>query len=229
MAKCSGLPKGYGSGGQGRATATKGLPYAMQNISVQLSIAVEEWLETLRASVWTVIVPGVIILVIITVMVTVAWRIKKRMYPPTAAELHRQALLLLQKQEQQSVTCKQDQQQQNQQVLDLLTKALQQDPTWLPARLSLIAFYLYRLSDGHSSMKALKELRDEHGDMAQVQTRGLTLDAQAMVAGQGHMVQGALQEDRYLRTIPPPIKSEKRFDSSRTDKVIDRSIKHKTH
>jgi hypothetical protein len=242
--KCSGLPKAY----SGRPV--KGLPYAMQNISVQLAVTVEELLATLRASVWTVIVPGMIILLAITIAVTVAWRIQKMLYPPTAAELHRQALLLLQKQEQEQIpvtTKKRQDEEQQQQVVDLLNKALQQDPNYLPARLSLIAVYLYRLNDGHKAVRELKELSEEehhNGDttMAEtkVQTRGLLLDAQAVIAGQGHMVQGILQEDRYLRTIPPAApmkKSERRkwwFGSSppaidKHNQNTDRStIKRKT-
>jgi hypothetical protein len=194
----------------------KGLPYAVQNISVQLSVTVDDLLKTLRASIWTVIVPGVIVFVVITVLMTLAWRIQKMMRPPTAADLHRQALLLLMKQEQQKQQ-PDSKKQQYQQVLELLTKALQQDPTHLPARLSLIALYVYRLSDGHSAVRELQELREEHGDIATAQTQGLLFDAQAIISGQGHMMQAALQEDRYLRTIPPLIKS-KRYTNTRPQK-----------
>jgi hypothetical protein len=206
MAKCSGLPKGINGSGR----PVKGLPYAVQNISVQLSVTVDDLLKTLRASIWTVIVPGVIVLVVITVLMTLAWRIQKMIFPPTAADLHRQALLLLMQQEQQPDSKKQK----YQQVLELLTKALQQDPTHLPARLSLIALYTYRLSDGQSAIRELQELREEHGDIATAQTQGLLFDAQAIISGQGHMMQAALQEDRYLRTIPPLIKS-KRYTNTR--------------
>jgi hypothetical protein len=57
MAKCSGLPKGLNGSGR----PVKGLPYAVQNISVQFSVTVDDLLKTLRASIWTVIVPGVIV------------------------------------------------------------------------------------------------------------------------------------------------------------------------
>jgi hypothetical protein len=203
--------------------------YAVQNISVQLSVTVDDLLKTLRASVWTVLVPsGVTVLMLITVIMTVAWRTQKMMCPPTAAELHRQALLLLLEQEQvqQPDSSKK---QQYQQVLQLLTKALEQDPTYLPARLSLIAMYLYRLSDGHAAVRELHELLDEHGIVATLQTQGLLFDAQAMISGQGHIVQGALQEEQYLRTIPPLIKSKRYTSSPRTYKANDdTSIKRKT-
>jgi hypothetical protein len=221
MPQYSDLPKGHGPG-----RTVKGLPYAVQNISVQLSVTVENLLKSLRASIWTVLVPGITVLVLITVLMTVAWRIQKMMRPPTAADLHRQALLLLLKQEQ-GPQHPESTKQQYQQVLELLTKALQQDRKYLPARLSLIAMYLYRLSDGHAAVRELHELLDEHGIIATLQTQGLLLDAQAIISGQGHMVQGALQEDQYLRTIQPPIKSE-RCTSLRKDGANDTSIKCKT-
>jgi hypothetical protein len=221
MAKCSGLPKGHGPG-----RPVKGLPYAVQNISVQLSVAVENVIAYLQASIWTLLVPALIVLVMITMIMTVVWRIQKIMCPPTAAELHRQALLLLMKQEQQTQQQSDSSKREPyQQVLQLLTKALQQDPTYLPARLSLIALHVYRLFDGHAAVRELQKLLDEqHGTMdiaTTAQTQGLLLDAQAMISGQGHMVQVALQEDRYLRTIPPLIKSNRYTSSPRTYKAND--------
>jgi hypothetical protein len=200
--------------------------YAVQNISVQLSATVDDSLKTLRASVWTVLVPGGIVLVLMTVIMTVAWRTQKMMCPPTAAELHRQALLLLLEQEQVQQQPDGSEKQQYQQVLQLLTEALQQDPKYLPARLSLIAMYLYRLSDGHAAVRELHEVLDEHGIVATLQTQGLLFDAQAMISGQGHMVQGVLQEERYLRTIPPHIKSE-RYTSPRMYKAEDDMVSTK--
>jgi hypothetical protein len=274
MGKCSGLPNGYAQGGEygeyggygGTRPPVKGLPYAVRNISVQLSAAVEEWVAILRASVWTVLVPAFTVLLVVTLVATVVWRVRKRLCPTVAAEQHRQALLLLMKQEQQQVQRVQvqvqqsvgskikqpDQQQlqqqqqqqlkqQYQQVLALLTNALQQDPTYLPARLSLAALYVYRLNDGHAALRVLQELtalttkttttatttteEEEHGDgdgaaqvptQTQAQVRGLTLDAQAVIAGQGHMVQGMLQEDWYLRTsiLSPPATPTKQSSSS---------------
>jgi hypothetical protein len=83
--------------------------------------------------------------------------------------------------------------------------------------------YLYRLSDGHAAVRELQELLDEHngttGIATTAQTQGLLLDAQAMISGQGHMVQAALQEDRYLRTIPPLIKSKRYTSSPRKDEA----------
>jgi hypothetical protein len=84
--------------------------------------------------------------------------------------------------------------------------------------------YLYRLSDGHAAVRELQELLDEHnvttGIATTAQTQGLLLDAQAMISGQGHMVQAALQEDQYLRTIPP-LESNRYTASPRTYKAND--------
>jgi hypothetical protein len=93
--------------------------------------------------------------------------------------------------------------------------------------------HLYRLSDGHAAVSELQELLDEHNGTMDIattaQTQGLLLDAQAMISGQDHMVQGALQEDRYLRTIPPLIKSKRYTSSPRTYKANDdSSLKRKT-
>lgn len=201
-------------GGQGYGRPVKGLPYAVQNISFQLRQTVQELWETLQASVYTVIVPGIAVLVLVTVMVFGVWRIKRKLYPLTAAELHRRALLRLMKQEQQQQQKQQraedssKKKNQYQQVLQLLTKAIEQDPTYLPARLSLAALYIYRLSDGLAAAQILhqNEIADghEHSVAEEEQVQGLLLDAQAIISGQGHMVQAALQEDRYLSTTPGP-------------------------
>jgi hypothetical protein len=204
-----------------------GLSMALRNISFELFRFLHASKIYVKENVWTVIVPGCFLLLALTILLWVLVRLFRKLYPPTPAELHRQALQVLQLQP--KVANKQrysknsssspqknkrQQEKQQQQAVKLLTRALLADPTYRPARLSLAALYMYRMSDATAALGVLLQEQEQDDDSTDENNtdkddnksntlsgdlKGLVFDAQAILAGQEHMVQSELQEDLYLR------------------------------
>jgi len=112
--------------------------------------------------------------------------------PPSAKEYHRQALETLV-----MIDAQRDAQKYKKdlsKVERLLWRAIQRDPQWKPAFLSLAALYIYKLELPQAALKVLSHetcQKDAEFD-------SLRMDAQAMVSGNGSMVQGLLGQDEYL-------------------------------
>jgi hypothetical protein len=122
-------------------------------------------------------------------LIQLIWR---RVYPPTAARLHQQALAVLQQQQPRNGTAR---------CRKLLLSCLEEDPSYTPALFSLVALYIYRLSNSVAALQLLQSavvnrtVNAEDGNVV-----ALRLDAQALQAGTGIvMLQPLLQEERYLR------------------------------
>jgi len=103
---------------------------------------------------------------------------KRCIFPPTTAELHREALLVYQSGDYQETE-------------RLLCRILKRNSNYTPARLSLIALYLYVT---HNLSQAQTLLQDGSGSEFQP----LEMDLQALQQGQDHMVHSILRQDEYL-------------------------------
>jgi len=178
-----------------------GLAHAIKELAEQ----VPEWLEQLPAVLeellYAVVLPvgaGLLVAACIGILLT---RLKRIVFPPNAAELHKEALqALLMTQYSPSVKSTKAEQQAEQ----LLWKALQKDPSYEPAVLSLAALYVYRQRNGKKATQLLRNMMDIANNTpnkkdADPLITGLLLDAQAVEAGQYQMVQAELREAEFLQ------------------------------
>lgn len=108
--------------------------------------------------------------------------------PPTAPELHYQALEALQSPKQVN------------EAVSLLWNAVTTDPLYEPAFMSLIAVYIYRLRQPHVAMKLLETLPSTNSQTttASPEWQALRSDAEAMISGDSHMVQSVVGESNHL-------------------------------
>ncbi len=112
----------------------------------------------------------------------------------SARELHHEALCAYQQQSTKKSTRK---------VHNLLHRAIQRDPTYQPAYLSLAASYLYPVNypstqrDPDQALQVLEQCRrnTKGGDDI---IRALELDCQVVESGQDHMILDALRQSAYL-------------------------------
>ena len=170
-----------------------------------------EWKDALQQLAWafweTVGRPVGLTMLLLYLWLQIYFQIKRTFWD-TARDLHYQALQCVQ------CTKRKDQKQ----VETLLKKAVQKDPSYLPAQLSLAAWYLYRLNQTQAAMDLLSNM-----DSSQGPVQALLLDAQAIQQGQGHMVQTAMQCDEYLSrsfvpsTYPPSNNNHKHKNSYEKD------------
>jgi hypothetical protein len=112
----------------------------------------------------------------------------KRMYFMTPAELHREALTVLASQTTTSTTGVM-----NKEVEQLLLRAIKDN--YIPARKSLAALYTYRLNRPDD---ALRLLSDIPFSSLRSDGQGIQMDAKAVKAGNGHMIQAELQALEFL-------------------------------
>lgn len=112
----------------------------------------------------------------------------------TAQELHHEALCVYQQQQTKKSIRK---------VHNLLQRAIQRDPTYQPAYLSLAASYLYppdyssKQRDPERALQVLSQCRRNTEGGEEI-IRALILDCQAIQSGQEQMVLDTLRQDEYL-------------------------------
>lgn len=176
-------------------TSTRPVNKDSYNTTLCYSLHFRNLPVVLRDVFWDAIAPTLMVLAGVALVGLTAHRIKGMLYPPGPAELHKKAMLILQISFNRRA-CKK--------ASDILWKAVQQDPSYAPAVLSLAALYIYKLQDGKAAVNLLDAtvLRDEATtlDAAPCKTdaRCLMLDAQALLAGQGHMLQSDVRQYEFL-------------------------------
>jgi hypothetical protein len=159
----------------------------------ELLLRLEEEFRDLPAALnelwWSIGWPGVICLATAAFLGVAILRIK-RLYFMTAVELHREALVLLG-----------DDKGSLKDAEQLLRRAVQQK-NYIPARTSLAALYTYRLGRPDDALKLLSP----HGGVSpsslspalSQDEKGIQLDAQAIKAGNGHMILAEIQALEFL-------------------------------
>ena len=189
-----------------------------------LSERLPEWFEQLPAlltELWhAVILPVGLGLIAASVWVVVLRRLYRYVVPPGAAQLHSEALQALRWAPAAVVSFHHNNSsgkstnKYERQTEQLLRQALQQDPEYVPARLSLAALYLYRQRNVTQAQQVLmwqpsNSIRNNSTSASaklDPLIQGLLLDAQALQAGQDQMVQAELREAEFLHpafAVPP--------------------------
>ena len=184
-----------------------------------LSERLPEWLEQLPAFLrelgHAVLLPVGLGLMAVSVLVVVLRRLYRYVVPPGAAQLHHEALQALRWAPASfKSTSSKSHNKYERQAEQLLRQALQQDPEYVPARLSLAALYLYRQRNVTQAQQVLmwqpsNSIRNNSTSASaklDPLIQGLLLDAQALQAGQDQMVQAELREAEFLHpafAVPP--------------------------
>jgi len=170
-----------------------GMAHAMKEIAEQIPELLEQLPTVLEDLVWSVGVPLATGLAIAAVVGIILTKLKRLLFPPSAAELHREALQTLSSSTTSSST--KNQQRSERQAERLLGRALQRDAHYQPAVWSLAALYIYRQRNGHKAVQLLRSTTNQQKDPV---VTGLLLDAQAVIAGQYQMIQSELREAEFL-------------------------------
>jgi hypothetical protein len=195
-----------------RPPSGSAISHALRNIFAQLPEFLAQLPATLQQICWDAVVPCLTALACATLVGLVAHRIHRILYPPGPGELHKEAVLLLL---QSSSSQKQSSQRRAraclQQAVDVLLTAIQQDPSYAPAIVSLAALYIYKLHNGRAAIQLLettllRAAADGNNNntvttdaaMHVTDAQSLLLDAQALLAGQGHMIQTEIRQDEFL-------------------------------
>jgi len=160
---------------------------AMKNIIRDLPDHLRELPQALKQIGKDVILPMSAFLIAFAIGWHWLYTMYKIMYPPTAEEYHAQALNLLQKRSDTAT---------RQHVKKLLNRSIKQYPKYLPSYLALIAMLLYQegsLTDGLETIERALEIFPKDHDLLQMK-----MDAKALQANLGQMVNGGVVASRYL-------------------------------
>lgn len=170
-----------------------GLRFALKEISWEVS----QWWQqqedlTLAHFGWR-LVPVIVTLLSVATLLQILVLLRRLLYPPTADQLHVQALQALQDGPRSSSKSVE-------RAKDLLHQALLKDPEYTPARYSLAALYIYRLSNGPAALAVLSDddAAAADNDDSDADWQSLCLDARAVASGNKSMVHSELQEEKYL-------------------------------
>jgi len=171
-----------------------GLAFALREIFRELPEQLEYLPAALQEIFWNTVAPIAVIFVVLGITALIAKRIKRILYPPSSLELHKEALLALQ-----TYRSVKQRKAAQKQAETLLRQAINQDPSYLPAILSLAAMYIYRQQNANAAIQLLlmHETNTSNVDNND-DVKSLLLDAQAMQAGQGNMIQTELRDYEFL-------------------------------
>ena len=191
-----------------------------------LSERVPEWwdqLPQLWMELWhDVMFPVGVGLVAAALVGWILQRVYRWIVPLTAAQLHKEALQALRSAPELVLVSSSSHNKYERQAEQLLLQALQRDPSYEPARLSLAALYLYRQRNPRSAQQVLLNAQPKNDPLVQ----GILLDAQALLAGQDQMIQTELRAAEFLhvafansslapkKTTDSPVKEKKKNDKT---------------
>lgn len=201
-----------------------GLAYALREIFQELPYHLENLQAALLELFWNIVFPTAVILAVIAVAGLIAKRIKRIVYPPSAAELHKEALLALQA----SYSGVKYQRAAQRQAELVLKQAIRRDATYLPAVLSLAALYIYRKSNWKAAISLLETTTSNStGAKNNADVQSLLLDARALQAGHIHMIQSEIRDYEFLSVSFADTCSSSVGMNSSSSKTVEVSKKKK--
>lgn len=199
--------------------------YALVKLSLQMREFIAEELPALATDLfWNFFLPFIVTVVLSGVTLKLSLVLYSFIYPPTASELHKEALKILENTSRRpdnidnissnsrKMRAKlREIQQSEQQAEDLLQRAMKRDDpitVYEPAVLSLAALYAYRQRKPQEALRLLEPFFLASSKEKKNCTRqhlaaldAVWQDAQAMVEGHDNMVQTELAEAEYLTIL----------------------------
>jgi tetratricopeptide (TPR) repeat protein len=199
--------------------------YALLKVTLQMQQFIAEELPALATDLfWNIFLPLIVTVLLSGVTLKIGLVVYSFIYPPTASELHKEALKLLEttrrpddikngssnaSNSRKARAMMQAIQQSEQQAEAILRRAMKRDPTYEPAVLSLAALYAYRQRKPQEALRVLEPFQSKNNKMTTTGSCTLHLaaldavrqDAQAMVQGHDNMVQTELAEAEYLTML----------------------------
>jgi hypothetical protein len=157
----------------------------------------------------TVVAPGAVLVFGLVVLVQSSKKMYRLLNPPSAKEVYLEALNLYNNKSSSSRS-------KVRRAEQLLWEAIRRDPDWKPAKVSLVALYIYRLEQPQAALRLLDDFERTTANNRPPERSGdddpdfaaLRQDAKAMLESNHHMVHKLFGEDEYLSLRTAAVSSQ---------------------